>query len=172
MRAFSIFVVTLFILWSCNRGADGVKRSDTAVVHKLPADTIAETSQQDSAINYDYLVEWTIDFENRTKQKNQGFKESFRNVDSMIKALNEMFLDIKLDKIKVSHDTLYTEIKDSEYLGERMGTSGAGFYIATAIINLTSVKGARFVSINFEDHSHASPGIWSKKDFNDYKEIR
>jgi hypothetical protein len=52
-----------------------------------------------------------------------------------------------------------------------MGTGGATFYLAETVINLTSVNNVRFVKIDFEEGSHASPDIWSKEDFSDYEEI-
>jgi hypothetical protein len=53
-----------------------------------------------------------------------------------------------------------------------MGTSGAAQYLAEVIINLTSVNKIKYVKIDFDEGSHATPGIWSAKDFNYYKEIR
>ena len=49
-----------------------------------------------------------------------------------------------------------------------MGTTGAATYFATAVINLTSIKGIDHVKINFTAGSHTSPGTWSKKEFDDY----
>ena len=107
-----------------------------------------------------------------SKKRNLKFKTEYLNVDTLIKGFNELYPNIKLDKVKMSGDTLFTKIIDSEYLAERMGTSGAALYLADVIINLTSVEGVKYVKIDFDEGSHASPGIWSAKDFSDYKEIR
>ena len=89
----------------------------------------------------------------------------------MIQGLNKRNPNIQLDKLKVSGDTLFTEIKDNEYLGERIGSFGASAYIAEVVINLTSIKNINFVNINMEDGSHISKGTWSKIAFQNYKEI-
>jgi hypothetical protein len=114
------------------------------------------------------LYVWKVDFENKTKTKNPNYKEQYSNIDTIIKGLNSIHPKIQLNKIKVSGDTLYTEIKDSYYLGESIGTYGANAYIADAVINLTSVKNIHYVKIAFEDGSHISPGTWRKDDFNNY----
>lgn len=115
---------------------------------------------------------WYIDFYKKRKTRNQYFKREWLNVDSLIRGLNAGYPQIKLDKVKMSGDTLYTKIDDSEYLGERIGSDGAQAYIANAVINLTSLKEIKFLKIDFEDGSHISPGTWSAKDFKEYKEIK
>ena len=130
--------------------------------------SIADTSKNAVSI----LYVWLVDFDNKTKKRNPKFKNEYLNVDTLIKGLNGLYPNIKLDKVKMSGDTLFTKIIDSEYLGERMGTSGAALYLADVIINLTSVDKIKYVKIDFDEGSHATPGIWSAKDFSDYKEVR
>ena len=115
---------------------------------------------------------WLVDFENHTKTKNPNYKREYLNVDSLIQGLNEINTGIKLDKIKISGDTLFTEIKDNEYLGERIGSYGALSYIADVVINLTSVKNINYIKIEMEDGSHISQGTWSKKEYDNYKIIK
>ena len=115
---------------------------------------------------------WIIDFDKKTKTRNPHFKQQYLNVDTLIYVLNQVHPDIILDKLKISGDTLFTEIKDSEYLGERIGSNGAFAYIADVVINLTSVKNINFVKIDFEDGSHISPGTWSKKEYRNFKSVQ
>ncbi len=126
-----------------------------------------DTSKSSQATPY----VWLVAFDKKTKTKNPKFKEEYLNVDTLIKGLNQIHPNIILDKIKISGDTLFTEIKDSEYLGERIGSYGAFAYITDVVINLTSLKNINFVKIDFEDGSHISPGTWSKKQYSDYKEV-
>ncbi|MFN2458648.1 MAG: hypothetical protein ABR502_10630, partial [Chitinophagaceae bacterium] len=114
---------------------------------------------------------WSVDFESKTKKRNPAFKKEYMDADTLIKGLNELYPNIKLEKVRISGDTLFTEIKDSEYFGERIGSTGAASYLADVIINLTSINKIKYVKINFDEHSHASPGVWSLKDFSDYKVI-
>jgi hypothetical protein len=114
------------------------------------------------------LYVWQVDFEKKTKTKNPQFQGQYLNVDTLIKGLNELYPRIQLEKIRISNDTLYTEIKDSYYLGESIGIDGANAYIADAVINLTAVKNIDFVKFDFEDGSHISSGTWKRKDFEKY----
>ena len=109
--------------------------------------------------------------ENKLISKNPDFKNSNFFIDSIIKGLNLKYREIPLEKIKLSHDTLYTQIKNSEYLGEQIGSTGAAFYLAEAVINLTSVNGVKYVNLDFAEGSHATPGVFTRKDFEDFKVI-
>jgi hypothetical protein len=171
MRPFIILISFFFI--SCQSSsfksdhitADSVKQTiltDTTAAN-LPNDTL------NNSIPIPYV--WMVDFDKKTKTKNPEFKQAYLNVDTLINGLNQTYPEIILDKIKISGDTLFTEIKDSEYLGERIGSYGAFAYIADVIINLTSVKNINFVKIDFEDGSHISPATWSKKEYENYKEV-
>jgi hypothetical protein len=172
MRPFILIISFLFV--SCN---------DSSHDHKLPDmdssqqinnhDTSSKIVIQDTSKNIGtVLYVWVVDIYNKTKKRNPNFKIEYLNIDTLIKGLNELHPNIKLDKVKMRGDTLFTKIIDSEYLGERIGTDGAALYLAGVIINLTSIDKVKYVKIDFDDGSHASPGIWSAKDFSDYKEIR
>ena len=104
-----------------------------------------------------------------TKEYNNQFKPEILHVDSLIKGLNEMNEKILLQKVKISGDTIYTEIKDSRYLGNEMGSTGAEIYIADLVLNLTEVPGIKYVQLQLTEGSHVQPGTWSKKDFAKYK---
>ena len=144
---------------------DSVKQT---VLADTPATSLNHDTSKSSGV-IPYI--WLVDVDKKTKTKNPEFKQEYLNVDTLIKGLNQIHPNIILDKTKISGDTLFTEIKDSEYLGERIGSYGAFAYIADAVINLTSVKHINFVKIDFEDGSHISPGTWSKREYRNYKVV-
>lgn len=172
MRTFIILSSILFL--SCNNEPTESKSDDKdSVVQELKQDTLINTEIFDSPMaseSSSYV--WLVDLENKAKKKNPNFKKEYLNVDTLIKGLNDLFPNIKLDKVKMSGDTLFTKIVDSEYLVERIGSSGASLYIAAVVINLTSVDRIKYVKIDFEEGSHASPDTWSAEDFSEYKELR
>ncbi len=137
--------------------------------HALSLDTISKSRDFDNSQSTGtHLYVWQVDYENKTKTKNVQFQHKYLNVDTIIKGLNNLYPEIQLYKIKISSDTLYTEIKDSYYLGESIGSYGANAYIADAVINLTSVENINYVRFDFEDGSHISQGTWSRAQFKDY----
>jgi len=137
----------------------------------LPDTTTSTLSDDSSNSSRPIPYVWTVDFDKKTKTRNPNFKQEYLNVDTLIDGLNQRHTNIILEKTKISGDTLFTEIKDSEYLGERIGSYGAFAYIADVVINLTSVENIKFVKIDFEDGSHISHGTWSKKEFGKYKQV-
>ncbi len=169
MKPYFIFI-TLFI-FSCNNN-DNAKTSidkfDSSIISNkdtIPTDTLK------SMIIGTALYVWSVDIENKTKKRNPYLKTSYLNVDSLIKGFNITYPGIELEKIKFSGDTLFTKINDSRYLTDEIGSSGADLYISTVVLNLTAIKAIKHVKIDFKEGSHASPDVWTKEDFNYYKEI-
>jgi isocitrate lyase len=160
---------------SCNQDNDDKKvdTTDTTAIIPTNADTSSLTSneiydKEEKAENY--LI-WKTDLDNKLISKNPDFKNSNFFIDSIIKGLNLKYREIPLEKVKVGHDTLYTQIRNSEYLGEQIGSTGAAYYLAEVVINLTSVQGIKFVNMDFAESSHATPGVFTRKDFEDFKVI-
>jgi hypothetical protein len=166
----ALSLISLSIFMSCQTRSDEIKQADSTPVQQSAIDTIARTEIHEEKASISLV--WLLDFDNKRKKRNTRSGKLHPTVDHVITALNASYPGILLEKISLGHDTLYTEIKDSRYLCEGMGTSGAGFYIADAVLNLTSADSVRFVKIDFEEGSHASPGIWRKEDFDEYKEIK
>lgn len=175
MRWLCAAIVFCFIS-SCkqNNNAKDSNATDTVAVISTYTDTNSVTSGNDmfdqEAEAQNYLI-WKADLDNKLVTKNPDFKNSNLYVDSVIKGLNLKYREILLEKVKLSHDTLYAQIKNSEYLGEQIGSTGAAFYLAEAVINLTAVKGVKYVNIDFAEGSHASPGVFTRTDFEEFKVI-
>ena len=74
---------------------------------------------------------------------------------------------IQLDFSKISHDTIYVRIKQSTFLTQNMGTTGAMLYLAGVVYNLTELKNIKYVNLDFEEGDHASPGVYSRDIFVD-----
>lgn len=106
-----------------------------------------------------------------TKTKNPQLSNNMLNADSLIKGLNEMNENVLLQKIKISGDTVYTEIKNSQFLTESMGSTGAEMYVADVVLNLTEVPGIKYVNIQLVEGSHMQPGTWAKDNFKKFKPI-
>lgn len=109
---------------------------------------------------------WTVDITSKTLKKP---KSSMTPVlGTVINSLNAQYPEIQLVNPVMGHDTLIMKIPNSDYLTNQIGSSGAAQYLAQAIINLTSVPGIKYVKLNFEMGSHASPGVWTRADFPGY----
>lgn len=164
-----LFVLTLFLFLACNHEAKHTTTTDSTKnsTQAKDSNTIAVEQQPDDKQQF-YI--WEVDAAKKTKTRNLAFLPQYNNVDTLLIALNERYPQVRLEKTHIGHDTLYTEIKNADYLTEQMGSAGSEQYIAQAVINLTSVPGINFLRIDFAEGNHASPDVWSKQSFADYKE--
>ncbi|HRD57083.1 MAG TPA: hypothetical protein PK504_03495 [Ferruginibacter sp.] len=158
-----LIVVTIF---SCNNN----KEKSPAIVEEIVEDSI-EIVEPKIIYNPEttlYIWHATGDYK---KIKNPNLPdEGIKSADSLIRGLNEYYADVLLEKVKQSGDTIYTVIKDNNYLGNQMGSTGAEVYLADVILNLTSVPGIQYVRIDMDVANHIAPGTWSAKNFIKYKE--
>ena len=107
-----------------------------------------------------------------SKEYNEDFNPQILQADSLIKGINEMNEKVLLEQVRIGGDTIYTEIKDSQYLGNEMGSTGAEIYVADVVLNLTELPGINYVNIKMKEGSHVQPGTWSKKSFQKYKPVK
>jgi hypothetical protein len=136
-----LLLVMVTTLWSCS----GCRRNVPEVVeYELP----------------DSLLVWNVDDVNKTITRNIP-------PDTMLTNPQQIVIRV----VSISNDTIYTKIDNAEYLTQRAGTYGASEYISTVVINLTSLPNIRYVNIDFIPGSHASPGVFTKDNYSDYKEV-
>lgn len=74
--------------------------------------------------------------------------------------------------LQVRAGTARVEVIGADYLGERMGTTGADAWLAAATFTLTEIPGVKFVELLFEEGSHAAPGIYTRASFGRYQLVR
>ncbi|BDX37807.1 hypothetical protein CYCD_11940 [Tenuifilaceae bacterium CYCD] len=104
--------------------------------------------------------------------KNQEFLVKGNQIDSCcltlpqtIEILNKRKTDCKLELSNLIKDTIVVKIINDEYLTERMGSTGAFCYLAETVYTLTDEENYKYIKIEMEYGSHASPGVYSRKDF-------
>lgn len=155
------------MLFSCNSNKE---KEDTPAEEEVVTDSVV-TETPTLVYNPDsklYLWRATADYK---KKKNEAAQPAIINADSLIKGLNEYYENVFIEKVKQSNDTIYTAIKDSKYLSQQMGSTGAEMYLADVVLNLTAVPGIKYVKIDMEEGDHAQPGTWSAGNFKNYKAI-
>ena len=153
-----------FIIISCNENSKGIT---------IPKDstTTLKKNEKNQAI-FDRLI-WTTDFDTI---KHDFVLRQTRKVNSdtlspqkVINQINSVWAEIFLQFKRISHDTIYVSIPDSYYLTERIGTSGASNYMASTTFSLTEVKGIKYVTYDFEEGEHLSPGTMKRDDYKNFR---
>ena len=71
----------------------------------------------------------------------------------------------KLKLIDIKGQVINIEVINDEYLTQRMGSTGAAEFLATATFTLTEYDNIKFVNFIFEEGDHAIPGLYSREGF-------
>jgi hypothetical protein len=86
---------------------------------------------------------------------------------AIITYLNTNNSNIQLEFMKSSNDTVYLKIPEATFLTQQMGSTGPTLFFANAVFNLTEIPGIKYVTFDFEEGDHASPGTFSRESFKD-----
>ncbi len=163
-----IIIILSALIFSCNNRSEK-KQSNKKVPNQNNSTQTTLTSDLNTS-NFRFNLIWQIGV--GTKKKNTKIIHEHKNIENTINELNRKYPKIKLEKIKISNDTLFTKIDDSMYLCESIGITGAEMYVADVVLNLTELKILRFIKIDFDEGSHIAPGVFSKSNFEAYKEVK
>ena len=166
MKRYAVLIVSV-VLFSCNSNKD---KEETNIDEEVVIDSTASANGRPVYNPDSKLYVWRSTFDSK-KEKNIAVPANIINTDSLIKGLNEYYENVYLEKLKMGGDTLYTVIKDANFLNSQMGSTGAEMYLADVILNLTSVPGVKYVNIDMEEGDHMKGGIWSADNFKNYKEV-
>jgi len=64
---------------------------------------------------------------------------------------------------------VHVEVVDADFLTERMGSTGAHYYLTAATYTLTEATDVRTVDFLFEEGDHAAPGLYTRESFKDVR---
>lgn len=84
---------------------------------------------------------------------------------AVIAFLNKRNVNVQMELVKVSGDTLYVKIPDAMYLTQQMGSAGPQLFFAETVYNLTEIPGIRYINFDFEEGDHASPSVLNRNSF-------
>lgn len=159
MRTTLITLLFLFLISCKNSSTDAGENEDTLIEESdsvlLTADKLPWIAEYDTVKGEFALKKQRIVAETETAQK-------------LITDINDAWENVKLVFQKISHDTLYVAIPQSEFLTERMGSSGSAEYMTTTTYILTELKNIKFVNYSFKEGEHLSPGVFDRTDFKDF----
>jgi len=161
MRKIFVFLVLLCLMTACNNEAVREDTIDTLATEEVilsPEERLIWNTVYDS-LGGNYVL----------KQQRQVHTDSLTATE-LITDINAVWENVQLEFIKVSNDTIYTAIPNSEFLTQRMGSAGAAEYMATSTYNLTELKNIRFVNYSFKGGDHAAPGTFRREDFRNFQQ--
>ena len=160
-----LFPFILFLLSCNNPDADNeAAGADTSFIEQ----DSALVSSEENPMQFKNLV-WVGVFDS-AKRDIELKQQRLVNPDTLsaaklISEINAAWDGIKLEFRKISNDTLYVAIPESAVLTQQMGSTGAYSYIASTTFTLTELKQIKFVTYDFEEGDHLSPGTMKRSDF-------
>lgn len=170
---FTLSILSVSLLPSC-RDTEQQKK-DIEVVY-TPADSSKkEVTQQDSNASAPPLEKaleplWTYQFDSIqqdfTPTPLKRIRQDTLSPQWIERILNKNWEKVQVKFIKISQDTLYLEIPDSQVLTQQMGTAGAREFMVASTYSFTEVKGVKYVSYDFEVGDHMTPGVYSRDSWN------
>jgi len=110
---------------------------------------------------------WSVEFDTIASKFYMKEINSLKSqtLNQVIEKLNEENPQIILKLNRISNDTVFVQIDDSDFLTEQCGTAGADSYLASVIYNLTEFTNIEYVNFDFELGDHANPGTYSRANF-------
>ena len=155
-----LFLLGVLLAFSCNNSGSSAENNteDTISVDEdvFPGGKLIWIAEYDTLKHQFFL------------KKQQPLNSDTLSTENLISGINAGWENVKLVFKKVSNDTLYVSIPDSDFLTERMGSAGAEAYLASTTYNLTELKGIKFINYEFEEGDHLSPGVFGRDDFKNF----
>lgn len=161
MKRLALLFYVLMIV-SCNNNQSGKE----GVVQPQPIATVAKPDSSHLIKDSHYF--WSAELDQKGKLVMK--KDSPISADSLtpgliIMKLNNAFPENQLEFVKISSDSIFVKIRNSSFLTQQMGSSGAEGYLGAVTYNLSELKNINYINIKFKEGDHASPGTYSRIDF-------
>jgi hypothetical protein len=156
---FIIIVATVIVSCNTKKSKEPVSKIDT-VGFFIHSDS--------STIKTDSHYFWSSDLDPKkglVMLRTNPLPDDSLKATIIIQMLNGQNPEIQLRFSKVSNDSIFVKIDNSNYLTQQTGSSGAEAYLAEVTYNLTELKDIHFVDIRFKAGDHASPATYARTDF-------
>ena len=159
-----ILLSALIFLFSCNNQSSDkdVAADTTFITVDSPGSSVENPGRIKNLI-------WTQVFDSskgdmRLKKQRQVNPDTL-SVDKLISEINSSWDGVKLEFRKISHDTIYVAIPESNVLTNQMGSTGADSYMSSTTFILTELKHVKYVNYDFAEGDHMQPGTMKRSDF-------
>lgn len=162
-----IILLSLTILYSCKG-----KRNNAQLAER-DSSVFINNSIDSLNIKRDAHYFWEVVPDDKSNKliikKTQPVPGDSLTADNVIQWINSRYDHITLQFVKIAHDTLFVKIRNSNFLTQQMGSTGADIFITEATYNLSELNNIVYVYFDFKEGDHASPGTYSRGDFTNIK---
>jgi hypothetical protein len=153
----------LLFLSACGENSDAPGNKDSVAISAPVEKAGCDSCPQNAAKKNSYT--WFADYTD-CKQMSMlrgDLIDSVKTIDDAIGRLNTGE-KVKIEKVKTIGDTLYVRLVNGEWYTQRMGTTGATYYMYSVVFTLTDHFGYNVVHVDFEEGDHGGqPGFRDRK---------
>jgi len=153
-----IIVFLLILAAGCNSPTD----EDNHSINQKENDIGIE----DSASSISFEPVWVYEYNKHTEEfelkKIRSLDNHALSGEILEKIVNQSWPKIQLNFIKISNDTAFVSIPNSQVLTQQMGTAGAEGYMISTTYSFTELSGVAYISFDFTEGDHAIPGVYNR----------
>jgi hypothetical protein len=163
-KLISLGLILLFI--ACNaKQQEDTTPSNSNEITELNSESSADEESLEPIWIYDYNQETQ---ESEAKQLRTVDGETITG-ETLEKIINKSWPTVQIKFIKISNDTAFIAIPDSEVLTQQMGSAGPESFMVSTTYSFTELKGINYVSFDFEVGDHAMPGVYNRNSWDQNK---
>ena len=151
-----LFVFLAAGLFACNNNADNKSATEDTIEEII----VEQTPEQ----RLPYKLVYDSLSGNFSAQV-QGKLSDTATAAGILADINTLWPEVQAVYQKTAGDTIFITIPDSEYLTQRMGSSGPASYMTLVVYSLTELPGIHRVNFKFEEGDHATPGTYTRDSF-------
>lgn len=160
MKKTILYLSAICLLAACT--SDTKNTEDTS-------DSVQATTTQTTQPAQLFDVPWAAVLDSTSQKismtQTAGISDADLNVDNVTESLNRKYPEILISDPAQRNDTVFVKINDATYLTQGSGTMGPEIYLAESTYSFTQIPGVSFVNFDFAVGDHASPGTFSRSDF-------
>jgi len=174
LKEIGIIILLLLLVTCNNKGTSKKSNQQDSVNESLTSDSL-QFQDSSSPINVtlpdieNSSAIWDYDVKADSIVQIKEVNKDTLTYEKLINMINTGYKNMVLiDFSRIAHDTIFISIKNSEYLTQQMGSTGAFEFMISTTFTLTELQGIACVSFDFQEGDHASPGIYSRKYYWDW----
>jgi len=168
-------IILALLLVACNNQGPSKKKNQQDVGNKSITSDPLQLQDSTKSINESLpdikqnLAIWVYDVMADTIVQRKTVKKDTLTYKKLINLINTDYNNlVHIDFLRISDDTIFVTIKNPDYLTHQMGSSGANEFMISTTFTLTELSGISWVSFDFKEGDHATPGTYSRKYFWDW----
>ena len=161
-----VYILTLLtLIAACQSDKPVEQQSQSAVKTETRPSAIKNA---DKTLDVPWIAVYNDSTQLLEMKKNPVGNVANLNQQDIIDALNLKYPEIKLEAVSIANKKLVLNIADATHLTRELGSAGARSYLAEATYSLTEIKGINAIDFRFAQGDHASPGIFTRKSFENF----